>query len=335
MSSPNYLTQGNNGIININCNLVPDKGFIDAVKTKNIVKFKIMSHKDKANNASYTPGGPDVLITHITGETQFIYRKDLVKKYVHASGNKIKLSVLKSNKPYLAYNICNEKYKVMKLPNNCTATLPNGNKTKPGNYIVAKVDANGQIDRSSLAIITPSVFRKMFKIPLQAVIKRHMDGESKTRKVFTLFNRDKDRQLARKQMRQNSAKPTFNSSEIGMNPANINISSVNDKTPKTVWKPTLTKHNNDVNNQVSNNTINRTNYKYKVTAKVVDRNGSMLGFAVQEIATGNSRNLRVNELTQLCINKLVENVMVVHNQRGNMYLKGNGCSLESLPQVIA
>ena len=87
MSNPNYMTQGSNGIINIDCNSVPDKGFLDAVKTKNIVKFRIMSHKDKAANADYVPGGPDVIVKHITGETQLITRKDLVKTYVHASEN--------------------------------------------------------------------------------------------------------------------------------------------------------------------------------------------------------------------------------------------------------
>lgn len=335
MGSPNYMTQSSNGMVDINCASVPDKGFIDAIKTKNIVKFKIMSHKGKAANPSYIPGGPDVLITHVTGETQFISRKELVKTYVHASGNKIKLSVLKNDKTYLAYNICNENYKVMKLPNNCTATLPNGTQTKQGFYIVARADNNGQVDRGSITAISPVVFKKMFKIPLQAVIKRHMGGNSNTRKTFTLFNRNRDRQFIRRQAPQEVVKPAFNSSEIGMNPANINIGSVNDTAPKTVWKPTLNRRNNNSNNQASDNTISRTNYKYRVTAKVVDMNGSMLGFAVQEIATGNSRNLKVNELTQLCMNKLVENVMVVRNQRGNMYLKGNGCSLESLPQVIA
>lgn len=333
MSNPNYMTQGSNGIVNIDCNSMPDKGFLDAVKTKNIVKFRIMSHKDKAANADYVPGGPDVIVKHITGETQLITRKDLVKTYVHASGNKIKLSVLKSDKPYLAYNTCNENYKVMKLPNNCIATLPNGTQTKPGNYIVAKVDVNGQVDKSSLAMISPSVFKKMFKIPLQAVIKRHMGSDSKTRKMFTLFSRNQDRQFAHKQIQPESVKPTFNSSEIGMNPANINISSVNDSPEKKVWRPTINRQGSS--NQQTANTNIKSTYKYRVTAKVVDMDGRMLGFAVQEIATGRSRNLKINELTQLCMNKLVENVMVVHNQRGNIYLKGNGCSLESLPQVIA
>lgn len=118
-----------------------------------------------------------------------------------------------------------------------------------------------------------------------------------------------------------------------MNPANINISSVNDSPEKKVWRPTINRQGNS--NQQTANTNIKSTYKYRVTAKVVDIDGRMLGFAVQEIATGRSRNLKVNELTQLCMNKLVENVMVVHNQRGSMYLKGNGCSLENLPQVIA
>lgn len=335
MGSPNYMTQGGNGIIDINCALVPDKGFLDAVKTKNIVKFRIMSHKEKSANTSYTPGGPDVILQHITGETQMISRKELTKNFVHASGNKIKLSILKSDTPYLAYNTCKENYKVMKLPNNCVATLPNGMQSKPGYYVVARIDANGQIDRSSITTISPTIFKKMFKVPIQAVIKRHMGQNSTNGKTFTLFNRDRNRQRVSRHVTQEVAAPTFNSSEIGMNPANINIGSVNDNQPSTMWRPSLNRGGTGIAQRQTANTNNKTTYKYRVTAKVVDMDGRMLGFAVQEIATGNTRNLKVNELTQLCMSKTVENVMAVHNQRGNLYLKGNGCSLESLPQVIA
>lgn len=342
MGSPNYITQGNNGIANINCALVPDRGFLDAVKTKNIVKFRIMSRQEKSANESYVPGGPDVVVQHITGETQIISRKELTKNFIHASGNKIKLSILKNNTQYLAYNTCKENYKVMKLPNNCIATLPNSTQTKPGYYIVARVDGNGQIDRSSITAISPNAFKKMFKVSMNAVIKRHMGANSKKNKTFSLFSKDRNRQAAIRQSAPTRITPTFNSSDIGMNPANINIGSINDRTPQTqqgtqqsaMWKPNMNRKivGNGQNSGVTNN---KSTYKYKVTAKVVDMNGRMLGFAVQEIATGNSRNLKVNELTQLCVNKLVENVMAVRNQRGNLYLKGNGCSLESLPQVIA
>lgn len=52
MAAPNYMTQGNNGMIDINCALVPDKGFLDAIKTKNIVKFRIMSRQEKSANVA-------------------------------------------------------------------------------------------------------------------------------------------------------------------------------------------------------------------------------------------------------------------------------------------
>lgn len=331
MSIPNYLVQDFDGTINIKTDLVPDKGFIDAIKTKNIVKFRIMSPKTKKATESYKPGGPDVVVSHITGETQVIYRKELVKNYLHASGNKIRISILKDDKQYLAYNICNEKYKIIKLPNNCVATLPNGVKTKSGYYVLARVNEAGQIDKNSITMISPNIFKKMFKIPPQEVVKRHLGRKSKSGKIFKLFNKDKQDKL--NQRKREQIKPKFNSAEIGMNPSNINVASVNDKPSNTVWKPTM----NRVNREIVPNKPNSSNshYKYRVTSKVIDIEGRMLGFAVQEIATGNTRNLKVNELTQLCMNKLVENVMVVRNQRGNMYLKGNGCSLESLPQVIA
>lgn len=337
MGMGNYMTQEGNGIINIDCNQIPDKGFIDAHKTKEIVKFRILTNVEKAERKS---GGPDVVIKHITGEGQLITRKELSKKYIHTSGDRIIIPILRAGKQYLAYCVCNEDYKVMKLPSNCVATLPNGTKTKPGSYIVARVNENGQIEKSTIAMLTPNIFRKMFKIPPQPVIERHRGRSNNGSKEFKLFSR-KPRRMQPSTTPQPSSinRPTFDTSEIGMNPANINVRSVNDTPNRRTFRPNITKP--QTNNQPVNNrnntpiTNNKTNYKYRVTSKVVDMNGRMLGFAVQEIATGKSRNLKINELTQLCMNKLVENVMVVRNTRGNLYLKGNGCSLENLPQIIA
>lgn len=333
MSNPNYITQGSNGMISIDFSSVPDKGFLDVVKTKDIIKFSIMSYKDKKDNKNYTPGGPDITAKHITGEVQLLDRRELVSSFVHASGNKIKLSILKSNTPYLAYNTCNEKYKAMKLPDNCVATLPNGVNAKPGSYIVTKVNENGQIDRDSFIMISSNIFKKIFKIPMQTVLKKHIGNESKTGKILNILNRNRNKQMNFNTEKLQSNKTRFDSSEIGMNPVNINIGSINDSPEKVISKPNISGQLNA--NKQTASTNNKSTYKYRVTAKLVDMNGKMLGFVVQEIATGRTRNLKINELTQLCMNKLVENVMVVRNMRGNMYIKGNGCRLEHLPQVIA
>lgn len=329
MGNHEYAVMGNDGRVVFDCNTLPSNGFIDAVKTKNIAKIKIMSRQDKANYADYVAGGPDVMVKYITGETELVHRRDLSRRFLHSNGRPIKFSILKNDTTYVVYNICEESYKVFKLPNNCIAKLPNGMMAHNGFYIVAKADENGQIVRDTLTVVSPKYFRKTFKIPMQPALRAYIGKKPKSdADNFTLFTKNRTA--------NNNARntvPRFNSSDLGMNPANINISSVNDSPEKKVWRPTINRQGN--NNQQAANTNIKSTYKYRVTAKVVDMDGRMLGFAVQEIATGRSRNLKVNELTQLCMNKLVENVMIVRNQRGNMYLKGNGCSLERLPQVIA
>lgn len=345
MGSLEYITQQNNGEAFINCSKLPDKVFIDATKTKQIAKAKILSPQEKMSNTMYNPGGPDVLIQYATGEKKLITRREFSKNYVHSSGNKIIIPFLKNSKQYLVYNICNEQYKIIKLPDNCSAILPNNRKTNKGDYIIAKADDNGIIDKNSITSMKSNVFRKMFKVPMQPVIKVNMRNKPNSNnegKIFKLFNKKSKKNITR----NINTRPKFNSSEIGMNPSNINIKSINDinntnnidtQQEKKMWKPEFNRATiqNNQNKQNNQNNQNITTYKFRVTSKIIDMNGKVLGFVVQDIKTGKTKNLKTNELTQLCMNKLVENVMVVRNQRGNIYLKGNGCSLEHLPQVIA
>lgn len=330
MGIPSYITQNSGGIVCIDCNTAPDRGFLDAVKTKDIVKIRILTRQEKRESTNYKPGGPDVMVISLTGEKQLIYRKDLVNKYVHTDGNRIKLSILSSGTSYIAYNVCNEPYKILKLPSNCVALLPSGKRTKQGDYVVAKADASGQVNRATLSSMSPSSFRKMFKIPMQPVIKRHMGNRSKTSQMFTLINKQR---LQRNMINNTPIRSRIDSSEIGMNPANINIKSVNDSNVigngvRKTFTPTMNKNIN------SKDTISHTNYRYKVLAKIVNMDKHLMGFVVEDMVTGKRNNLKINELTQLCMKKSVENVMVVRNQKGNLYLKGNGCSIENMQQVI-
>lgn len=329
MGIDNYMRQDENGKINILLDSVPEVGFIDAIRTKNIYKAKILNRADRAN---LTPGSPDVRLKSSSGKTKYISRRELANNFVLSNGSKIRLAFLNSNKEYFIYNICSEKCKVLKLPDNCYGTFKDKN-VKPGSYMVCNVNDSGSIDMSTAEIVSPYIFRKTFRIPPQAVIKRHIGSGSKN---FTLFNnRDKI-----KQMRQMN-KPSFDSSKLGMNPSNIHIEAVNNtnsnisNTENKLWKPSINLVNKNKSIQETQNTNNSTNYRFRVLNKIVDMDDRLLGFTIQEIETGKTKRLNTNELTKLCMNKLVENVMVVRNTRGTLYLKGNGCRLEALPQVIA
>jgi hypothetical protein len=335
MSINNYAQKGNNGGIVIDCNNVPDKAFLDANKTKTIAQARIMTKEEKASSPDFVPGGPDVILKYSTGERKLITRKELTSNFTHSSGNKIIIPFLKSNKQYYVYSNCSEKYKIMKLPENCIAILPNGTKSKPGCYIVAKEDANGQVDKSTISSMSPKLFRKSFKVPMQPAIQRHMNGGgSKSSKSFKLFNRDSKPMMNT----QAPMKSRIDTSEIGMNPANIHVSSINDtqKAP-TTWTPTMNgNHNIKVNTQKTplqpKAEVNK--YPYKVTASLVDIEGRQLGYILQDNKSGKTRNVKVTELMQLCKAKTVENVKLVQNTSGKLYLQGNGCSLTNLPKIM-
>lgn len=346
MKVPSYMSQDSKGMITIDFSNVPDNHFLDANKTKEIAKFKFMSRQEKQMSPNYKPGGPDVIIQKATGEKHVISRKELVRNYVHASGNKIIIPVLTSKQFYLAYHLCDEQYKIIKLPNNCSAKMPNGSKVEPGSYIIARVNENGQIDKSSIASISSTTFRKMFKIPMQPAVKRHMGAGSKSGKMFKLFNKSRQ-QTFNKSTKGNAKttrsglsleKPSFDSSQIGMNPANIKVQSVNDAKGQNMWKPSLngTKPKSFGAGTTANIRVNKTNnkYRYKVTYRLTDINGAGVGYVVQDLKTGNTVNLKDNQLMQLCANKLVSNVMLVHNIKGLAYLQGNGISLVNLPKLI-
>lgn len=324
MGAPSYLSQSNEGIIIVNCATVPSKGFLDAVKTKDIAKIKFLSRTEKESNGSFISGGPDVRIQSLTGEYRLISRRELVSNYVHASGNRIKLAFLKNNKEYLVVGTCRVHYKIMKLPNNCVALLPNGKKSSRGGYIVAMEDENGQVNRDTIAAISTKMFRKMFRVQMQAPLKRAMEPSNpKTKKVFTMFSKNRPVKSLK------TFTPSFNSNELGMNPANINIESVNDnKQTQNMWKPS-----SGIRGKASTQQ-NNIQYKYKATHKVVDMNKKLMGYTILEIKSGKTRNLTPLELSSLCERKLVENVMLVTNQQGNKFLKGNGCVLNNLPEVI-
>ncbi|MBO5388370.1 MAG: hypothetical protein J6A59_09550, partial [Lachnospiraceae bacterium] len=78
MGFEQYMRQGNNGEIQVACANLPNKGFIDAIKVKDICKLKFLTKQEKENIA---PGSPDVMLKHITGEIEYISRSDISKKY--------------------------------------------------------------------------------------------------------------------------------------------------------------------------------------------------------------------------------------------------------------
>ena len=174
------------------------------------------------------------------------------------------------------------------------------------------------------------IFKKQFKIPMQAVIKRHMNGTSKSG-AFKLFDRQSRSNLGNVHTNTLPNNSKIDTEALGLNPSNISVPSVKEM-----------KQSNNVAGKFSGNSGVNTfknrqsniKYKYTVIQKVVDMNNKLLGFTIKDLATNQTKNLSPQELSAVCKDRLVDNVMLVRKDNGQAYLKGNGIRLESLPSVI-
>lgn len=327
MAVPNYILPGKNGSAVIDCNRVPEKGFIDATKTKNVATALILSHNAKLNDQSYVPGGPDVLLTCTTGEREYITRKQLKKQFVHSNGHKIRIATLRSDTKYLIYNICETPYKVMKLPTNCGAILPDGRRAKPGSYIICKGNPDGTLDRSSMSSISPALLRKSFNIPMQSIIKKYKDRPKKST-AFTLLSNNGRRVQNTLGLR---SRPKVDTAGF-IDPHKINIPT----TAETQQNKAIIQRNKIETQRKTgeNNSLKRSTYRYTATARLLDMNKHLIGFELQDIQTGAKRNVNLNTMKEICRRKLVENIMLVRNLQGDLYLRGNGCSIDQLREVM-
>lgn len=353
MNNVDYM-QNNNGRVTMYCEQLPDKGFIDAIKVRNICMIRIYSTKYK--KANKLESNQDVELIQASGEKRMITRKELIQNFVHCNGRRIIIRRLRSNYKYFVYNMYNqgEMYKVLRIPNNCVGIL--GSKdVKPGHYIVAKADQEGNIDRTTLSVVTDKMFRKSFKIPMQAIIKKHM--QDNPNQEFGLYNPNRLAEV-RRYNRQNSInniersypQNTQPKHEINMGTGLGNIVSEEvdlSKVDKPVTMPNINNMQNVrrpvvqrpplQNRQQTANAENNTKsvYKYTITHRIISSiNKGMVGFVVKEISSGKSKQLTTQQVMQLCEKRLVDNVMLVTKENGMRYLKGNNVRIESLPQVI-
>lgn len=350
MNNIDYM-QNNNGRITMFCEQLPDKGFIDAIKIRNICMIRIYSVKYK--KANRIESNQDVELIQASGEKSMITRRELAQNFVHCNGRRILLRRLRSNYKYYVYNMYNqgETYKVLRIPNNCIGTL-GSKEIKPGDYIVAKVDQNGNIDRTTLSVVTNKMFKKSFKIPMQAIIRKHIQGNPN--QEFGLYNPNRLAQV-RGYHRQNSISNIERSYTQNIQPKHeINMGTgleglldkkVNISKPskpvempniQTVQKPVLQKNITQNKQQPTSSENNiKFGYKYTITHRIISSvNKGMIGFVVKEISSGKSKQLTTQQVMQLCEKRLVDNVMLVTKESGMKYLKGNNIRIESLPQVI-
>jgi hypothetical protein len=363
MTLPNYIkTDGK--MVDVEFQKLPDSVFMDAVKNRDISKFMILA---KGKRKDMAPGAPDVQIVSSTGETKIISRKDLCNNYVFATGKKIRLALLRNNRPYLCVSQCDKPYKVLAVPDNCKGSiLSNGNvvQVSPGSVIIVPIKSDGTLDKIHMSVSTMRNFKKGFRVPKQAVLLRHR-GQNGARQ-FTLHNQSENnvnggsRQRFGRRPTINFGNPASPSMNIGGNTQHqINLEKKEFNTqirvqPQMTSRPNPNMNvrsntnmpNRNVKSQPQNNRPNgvdiqnqqkqvQPKYQYTVVNQVLDtKNNQLKGYTLMHLETKKKQVVSPNVLLQLCKQYRVANVEAVQNQNGISYLRGNGIVLKNLPSVL-
>ena len=144
---------------------IPDRMFIPAVRVRDIVKARPLTHEEKSK---IKRGSPDILVEPIIGESYLLTRNDIVVNFRYTNGTKIKTSGWESTKQYIIYRNDNTEVAVMQVPLNHTVNV-NGNiankkSRNSGEYIVCTFGENGEIERQSAKVVTSAVFKKIAAI---------------------------------------------------------------------------------------------------------------------------------------------------------------------------
>lgn len=307
MSKRDYLSYIDNNHIKVDIEKVPETAFIKANKVLDICVATVL---DRRHNSKLERGGPDVLIQSISGERFMLTRKELCKKFRHISGKQIHLAYLKNNKAYPVYRELTEAdsaFRVMKTSKKYLGHL-RGRMIPLESYVVCREDGNGALLKETMTVVSPKVFRKMFKIPMQEIIRRNMSDAKK-----------KVKQIPSSVMSEPIV--TDNGLRMGVTSQIPKPIDVNDLREKTM---------------VQGQMVNEHRYPYKATHRIVNMsNHNIVGFVIKEVSTGTSKQLSLESVKRLCKQRKIENIMLVVKEGTNLeFLRGNGIKLENLPEII-
>lgn len=311
---------------------IPDRMFIPAVMIREMLRVRPLNSEEKKNTKR---GGPDVLAIPYIGNRSLMFRDDITGCYTYTNGRKIKVRGWQTSKFYIVVRPSNETVMAMQVPPNHTLEI-NGitanNKDKQiSDYIVCKIDPNGNIDRQSATIVRGSVFHKLCYIPDNPAIarsrergtaNRYFDFNNPSAAVNTDFRGNVVKPVRHVQytetMEQSSTKP--NNFKAAQNISNRPTSNI--KLEKSAEaKP----RSNSVN---TNQTLEMP--KLQVTHNLFNSTGQRVGFVIKA-DSGEIRRINRNTAINLCKQKRIKNMTVVSNGAGDFYFRGIGISIDELP----
>lgn len=309
MGGKDYITLNQNGTATINLSGYNGDKFIVVNQVRDIANMRILKKEQKLGMAR---GGPDVQLTHATGYVDLISRQNLVDNYRFVSGKKIQMQFLKSGKKYSVVGKCNKTYALIPLASNMKGML-NGNAVNKSKYIIAPLKEDGTIDTQNITQINKQLFRKLFIVQSQDII---------TRNIGRNISRDIDRRN-RNNINNNSGVKKENGKIV----ASINKSLYNRTEPQNT--------NQSRNTGVSQNIgeVFENKYKYKAIGRVINENKETVAYLIENM-TGKKKVIPEIKVMEMCHNKLISNLVLVRDNNGPKYLRGNGIRIESLPEYI-
>lgn len=291
----NGLSVSSNKSVTVNFDSYTGNGFIKAIMLRDIVQVKLMTRLEKSKLA---PGANDIIVKHAFGGNETVSRRDLINKYNRLDGKKIKLMYLKSGHWYYMSRQVNETVAVMLVNNKFKGTI-NGKAVKTGSYIIAKVDDAGHVLSGTASCVSSFIFRKGFSVPKQDVIDR---------------NKGIRRKNNVKRITSDIVKPDIKHE---------------DNKEFTVIKPNkLVGKSNVKLNPVQDSS----KYKYKAVARIchIANNKDVLDGFLLENLKGVKKPVSLTDVTSLCSKSLVSNLMLVRQENGSCFLRGNGIEIKSL-----
>lgn len=333
MARKNYIAQTGNNSAEIYVDKLPDCAFVNAIKTVDVCTARILPASERAE---VKRGGPDVEIVSMDGEKMLVTRQQLCSQFTHCSGRRIKLQYLRTDTKYVVYRLCNVTCRVTKLPNNCTGKI--GNKSiKPGSFIIKGAD-------NKLKVLSPRLFKKAYKIPLNDIIKRHMHGgisrdfamnniyksasESKAR-LFNDFGSQQAQPMqinAPKQPMMTMPQPQEKTVNL-FKPSQAQGFGRQNKSFRTVQQTPQSQRSTQPQAQ--------TEAPLTVTARLVNLNKQLLGFMVLNKSTGQKKQMQLAQVKGLSREHKIDNLMLVTKEGTNVqYLRGNGVIIQNLPEIL-
>ena len=311
---------------------IPDRMFIPAVMIREMLRVRPLNSEEKKNTKR---GGPDVLAIPYIGNRSLMFRDDITGCYTYTNGRKIKVRGWQTSKFYIVVRPSNETVMVMQVPPNHTLEI-NGitanNKDKQiSDYIVCKIDPNGNIDRQSATIVRGNVFHKLCYIPDNPAIARSRERGTANR----YFDFNNPSAAVNTDFRGNVVKPvrhvqyTETMEQASTKPNNFkaaqNISSKPTSTIKLEKSAEAKPRSNSVN---TNQTLEMP--KLQVTHNLFNSTGQRVGFVIKA-DSGEIRRINRNTAINLCKQKRIKNMTVVSNGAGDFYFRGIGISIDELP----